>query len=260
MNGRLFDDFLLSVAGPEKEPLVAHAIARGYGLEIRDFGWWEALDNRGERARLTKWYRPRLPEVRRLVTMHGPFDDLAPASGDPRIVAVTRSRVTACLDVAEQLGVTRVVFHTCFHYHNPQPWSLPAWAGRHAAFWRDVLRGRTVEVLLENLWDPSPELFGSAIDMIGLPAVAACLDTGHAHVHTAAPPHFWVEALGPRLRQLHLHDNDQSFDQHLVPGEGTIDWSAFAQALRSLGVSVPAVLELDGMEQIEAAVEFLRGL
>ncbi len=260
MNQPLFDDFLLSVAGPGKEPLVAHAIAHDYGLEIRDFGWWEALENRGERSRLVKWYRARLPQMRRLVTMHGPFDDLAPASSDPRIVAVTRSRVTACLDVAEQLGVTRVIFHTCFHYHNPQPWSLHAWASRHAAFWKEVLRGRKMEVLLENLWDPSPELFGSAIDMIGLPTVAACLDAGHAHVHTTAPPQFWVEALGRRLRQLHLHDNDQSFDQHLVPGEGTIDWPLFARALRGLDLSLPMVLELDGIKQVEAAVEFLHKL
>src|SRR5512144_3061827 len=106
MGQPLFEDFLLSVAGSGKEPVISYALARGYGLEIRDFGWWEARENRGERTRLVKWYRARLPQFHRLVTMHGPFDDLAPASSDPRIVAVTRSRVTACLDVAEQLEVT----------------------------------------------------------------------------------------------------------------------------------------------------------
>ncbi len=55
-----------------------------------------------------------------------------------------------------------------------------------------------------------------------------------------------------RIRSTHLHDNDGHEDQHLFPGEGTIDWSKAMQLLASHSSQYPLLLEL----KEPAGVEF----
>ena len=60
------------------------------------------------------------------------------------------------------------------------------------------------------------------------------LDTGHAHVvgeSLAAA----LAAMGDRLFHVHIDDNNGQRDQHLIPGDGTIDLRAFVTQLRSSG-------------------------
>jgi sugar phosphate isomerase/epimerase len=253
----LFDDLLLSIVDDDREKWMAYAAAHGYGVEIRDFGWHKPLSEAAARAELVLRYRDRLRGFRGPVTVHGPDSDLSPGGDDPAIVAISRQRISACLDVVEELGVKRMISHTCFHHPEPQPSYLTRWIARHAAFWREVLEGRKVEVVLENLWDPDPQAFAAAVDEADLPNVGACLDVGHAHVHSDFPPHRWVEALGPRIRHLHLHDNDRSYDRHDAIGEGTLDWSALVSALRQQGLRPTATLEVR-FDRIAASVERLR--
>jgi sugar phosphate isomerase/epimerase len=70
------------------------------------------------------------------------------------------------------------------------------------------------------------------------------LDTGHAHI--AGDLSGLVNLAGRRLQSLHLHDNDGHGDQHLVPGEGTIDWVPFLRELRASGYEGPLMLEVQG--------------
>lgn len=62
------------------------------------------------------------------------------------------------------------------------------------------------------------------------PHVGLCFDTGHNHV--AAPGSFELPGLYPdRIFALHVHDNNGKTDEHLLPGEGTVDWAAFMGAI-----------------------------
>jgi len=61
------------------------------------------------------------------------------------------------------------------------------------------------------------------------PAVGLCYDSGHAHVTGDAAA---VLALfAPYVVTVHLHDNDGASDQHLIPGQGTMDWPAVVAEL-----------------------------
>jgi sugar phosphate isomerase/epimerase len=53
-----------------------------------------------------------------------------------------------------------------------------------------------------------------------------------------------IETLGDRIRSVHVHDNHGVRDEHLWPGDGTIDWPRAAQALRALANPPMAVLEI----------------
>ena len=67
-----------------------------------------------------------------------------------------------------------------------------------------------------------------------------CVDTGHTHEAGS----FWVppvedmiRILGKDISILHLHDNSGHWDDHLLPGMGTIDWPAVFDALDEVGYS-----------------------
>jgi sugar phosphate isomerase/epimerase len=57
--------------------------------------------------------------------------------------------------------------------------------------------------------------------------VGVCFDTGHANLG----PSFHDEAgrLLPLTVTCHIHDNDGSGNQRLFPGQGSIDWTRFAE-------------------------------
>ena len=67
---------------------------------------------------------------------------------------------------------------------------------------------------------------------------AFCLDSGHTHVAAGggylSVPEF-IEYFGDRIKMLHLHDNNGFTDQHLIPGQGTIEWPKVFDALDKIG-------------------------
>lgn len=62
-----------------------------------------------------------------------------------------------------------------------------------------------------------------------------CLDTGHSNFCGENPADA-VRLLGREyLGALHVHDNNGKADQHLIPGNGNIDWTDFSNALQEIG-------------------------
>ena len=65
-----------------------------------------------------------------------------------------------------------------------------------------------------------------------------------------------IALLGSRIAQVHIHDNHGPFahkefndntdmkDEHLWPGEGTINWPAVNAALATLPAATPGILEI----------------
>lgn len=98
----------------------------------------------------------------------------------------------------------------------------------------------------------SPLAIAELVRAVDHPSLGSCLDTGHAHIAGGDAP-AGVATLAESLVSLHLHDNDGSSDQHLLPGRGTIDWPRFAAALADIGYDGRAVLELrapDGLSPV----------
>jgi sugar phosphate isomerase/epimerase len=68
------------------------------------------------------------------------------------------------------------------------------------------------------------------IETIGHAAVVCALDTGHAHVNGGIQA--CIQAFGPRLQHIHLHDNHGEKDEHLEVGKGAIRFAEFAPFLQ----------------------------
>ncbi|MDP9038127.1 MAG: sugar phosphate isomerase/epimerase [Acidobacteriota bacterium] len=138
-----------------------------------------------------------------------------------------------------------------------------------------------MRLLLENLQNEvaTPEHLLYIMKTGHFDNVGVCLDIGHLHLTAESPgaapksreprppSNPYAEAfalLGSRIGQLHLHDNHGPFgnfasptdmhDEHLWPGEGTVDWSAVHAAAAGLPVDTPGVFEPAPNRERPAAV------
>ena len=101
-----------------------------------------------------------------------------------------------------------------------------------------------VRVLIENLTSDAttPEHLMTILDMAHLDHIGVCLDLGHAHIAPGIAEA--IGTLGNRITELHVHDNHGVRDEHLWPGDGTIDWPATVEVLKTLPNPPAAVLEI----------------
>lgn len=119
-----------------------------------------------------------------------------------------------------------------------------------------------VQLLLENLTNAvaTPENLLEILRVGHFSTVGVCLDVGHAHLASSVPEAF--ELLAPRIRELHLHDNHALAggrgDEHLWPGDGSLDWKALGAAIKSLAPETTGMFEIayDAENSADMAARF----
>lgn len=98
--------------------------------------------------------------------------------------------------------------------------------GVRVAFENTKIKGY-LEYVLDNIKDEN---------------VGICFDIGHCHCHFNDDFNF--EKFNNRIFAVHLHDNDKSDDQHLLPFDGTIEWEKFIKNLNKANYKGPVTLEV----------------
>ncbi len=97
----------------------------------------------------------------------------------------------------------------------------------------------SVIIALENL--RRPDYLHYVFSRIESDNLMFCYDSGHDNCHKTDVD--LVSLYGHKLAALHLHDNNGIQDQHLLPGEGIIDWDALALKIKAAGYTGAASLE-----------------
>jgi sugar phosphate isomerase/epimerase len=123
-------------------------------------------------------------------------------------------------------------------------------------------RHRGVTIAIENTPGEmaTPANLKNFLEQTRLTSVKICFDTGHAHLEGGVPEA--LEIVRDFVVTTHIHDNRGERDDHLLPYEGTIDWSA---TLSALPPEAPIVLELKepavaaGSVEVQALAETLAG-
>src|SRR6202049_1543229 len=92
-------------------------------------------------------------------------------------------------------------------------------------------RHRGVTLAIENTPGEmaTPVNLKNFLEQTRLSNVKICFDSGHAHLEGGVPEA--LEIVRDYVATTHLHDNRGERDDHLLPYEGTIDWSATLAAL-----------------------------
>lgn len=170
---------------------------------------------------------------------------------DPGRRADALAGTRAGLHAAAALGAEHAVLHL--------GWQRDAWGDAEHAWAREAVHALLADaaevgvcLCLENIISAGtrvPALI-ELLDEVDPDACAGiCLDLGHAHVDGGVLAE--LEAAAPRLRHLHLHDNDGTQDSHLAPGEGSIPWKQVLSRLAELGFTGSGALEVRDMSRGE---------
>jgi sugar phosphate isomerase/epimerase len=88
-------------------------------------------------------------------------------------------------------------------------------------------------------------------------------DTGHFFQHSNVEKLDMEEIfsrIGKRIKYVHAHDNDGTYDQHSALGKGRFGWPLFLDLLHKYGFSGTIELELKEFEDQLASKEFLLNL
>lgn len=192
-------------------------------------------------------------------TMHGAFFDVTIHSDDPLIREASEKRVRQSMDIAKELGLRGVVFHTGTIPNFRTPFYEETWLKRNKAFWTRIAEEYPdTEVFMENMFDMEPRLLAAlAREMQDVPTFGVCFDYAHARVF-GGDPGPWLEALAPYIRHMHINDNDGREDSHAAVGEGTTDWSLYNAQLRQYHVDATILLETADMGRQRRSLAYMK--
>ncbi|MBL0927309.1 MAG: sugar phosphate isomerase/epimerase [Phycisphaerales bacterium] len=222
-------------------------------------------------VRVAQFYRnvekpPTAAEAVRLVRgLHCEFDSIHavfgahidPSSPDPEHRAECLRIYADEARLSLDLGVRMLVVHPAAPFKEPRQLSEASADAIESHRWpafedfarRLAEQGEKMGVvyLIENLTRAFPMGFHAGelarrVLAVGSPALRMCFDTGHAH--NCGDVVSALRASAPAIAYLHVHDNDGKLDDHRMPGDGTIAWSAFAAALNELRLNVPCMFEV----------------
>ncbi|MDP8224521.1 MAG: sugar phosphate isomerase/epimerase family protein [Candidatus Lernaella stagnicola] len=143
-----------------------------------------------------------------LVVEHGPGDEYDEPNGNGSI---------APLDVYRRFTIDQA--RDTYRRSLEEYWERTREFGLRVALENVMTRASTVTDLLAFCREFDQERFG------------ICVDIGHAHVDGDVLGE--LTKAGSSLVAVHMHDNDGSDDQHLVPGEGSVDWPGVMRHLKA---------------------------
>jgi sugar phosphate isomerase/epimerase len=151
--------------------------------------------------------------------------------------------IKRALEAAEHIPIKKLVVHLG---EKNDAWSLRTieYATTALEHLGAFARPLGVCVLVENLTSDAttPEHLMTILELGHLDQIDVCLDLGHAHISPGIRDA--IGTLGKRIGEVHVHDNHGLRDEHLWPGDGTIDWTATLEGLKQLPSLPAAVLEI----------------
>lgn len=195
-------------------------------------------------------------------TFHAPFEDLWPGARDEEARRLAVRRLRQAVALAPAFRPRGIVVHGGYlgwiYDFDTERWFDPA-----RRTFEEVLETAErvgVDLFLENVFDEAPDHLLRLKDAIGSKRVGLCCDAGHATLFSSLPVHKWVQAFGPALRELHLHDNLGRRDDHLPLGEGMIDFRGVLNAALEVGSLPILTLEPHKREHFDRGLSALRNL
>lgn len=202
----------------------------------------------------------RLREKGTAVTFHAPFMDLNPGAVDERIREATVSRFRQILELVPLFRPRVIVFHPGYDRWRYDS-NVELWLGKSILTWSPlVARAQKlgVKLALENIFEENPFSLQRLLAALNSPFLGYCLDPGHGNLFSQVALTDWIEILGSRLWEIHLHDNHGRADDHLPLGEGKIDFRAIFSLLQAKKLHPIYTLEPHSQEHLGPGLKALK--
>ena len=196
------------------------------------------------------------------ISFHAPFMDLRPGAIDPEIRKATVARLLQVLDLVPYFQPVSVVCHASFdrrYYVSNED----EWLENSVDTWKVLLaraRSMNTAIALENVYEADPEYLRLLLDSLPSQHLCFCLDTGHFNVYATTPLEDWMNALGARLGEIHIHDNNGLLDEHLPVGEGTFPFRAFFEMIDQRNLKPIITIETHSEKRLWRMLENLKTL
>lgn len=205
-----------------------------------------------EKLRESLDYNPSL-------SFHAPFMDLSPGAVDSKIRAATIERFSHVFDIAEILLPKTIVFHSGY-----EKWRyahrVDIWLEESIKTWRPFIERAShlgIKIAIENIFEDEPSSLELLMKELGSENFGICFDAGHCNLFSSMPLEKWLHSLKPYIIELHLHDNDKTFDSHLPIGDGNIDFKTLFSMLKDRNCL--CTIEAHTPEKVLKSMERLRG-
>lgn len=191
------------------------------------------------------------------------------AATEPLVREAVDEYVSLYLQVADRLGAEWIVVHGGYHFTDDREERIDASIARLER----MVRGAAdigLDLLLEN---HNPEPLDSEIhylpvtideckryfDVLSFDRLRWAFTINHAHMLPEGIDAF-IDAFGlDRCREIRLADNNGNKEEHLQPGEGTIDFESFFERCEDLGYSGHYMLAFDDLEDMLSGRDQLAG-
>lgn len=230
----------------------------GCACEYNDFFLASILDDKKKQLEIIEAYAKLRSDFSK-DTMHGAFLDVTVHSSDAKIREISELRVRQSMDIAKEMGLRGVVFHTNRLYGFRDAVYLKGWKETNKRFFAGICESYpNQQIFMENMFDEAPDvLCGLAEEMTDYGNFGVCLDYAHG-VISDTPVVEWMKQLAPYVRHMHINDNDLKNDLHAPLGEGQINWKTFVKELEEYKIDASILIEVSGMEKQKKSLEFLK--
>lgn len=185
------------------------------------------------------------------------------------------------LDICGIMGVKYVVVHPIHHMvypgHEQEIYDINM---RYYSSLIPFCEKYGYKIAIENMWQREQktkrichdtcsrmeELIRYIDGLGGTQHFVACLDIGHTSL-VGLEPQDCIRELGHKyLHSLHVHDNDYTGDQHLLPGQGLMNWDEVCRALADIDYDGELTYEADNFlkrfskDMMPLAVKFMNDI
>ncbi len=255
----MIDRIFAAPKGCTLEEGIGFAVANRLDYELPSFYYPENLDNKdAEIAR----YQKLLTNFRGILSMHGPIFDVNVVSLDPELEKISKYRYLQAINIAKEMDVRYLVFHTQWTPIYPAANASKQWLAKVTDYWEAMvaehLEGSNLTILIENFLDSSPESMLTLLSRVSSPHLKACLDTGHINIFSELSPIDWMHALGNHVAYIHAHNNGGEVDSHDSFEKGLLDMESFLNHLALLPQKVHLAIETSTYEGLEKSYEMVK--
>lgn len=250
----MIDRIFAAPKGADLAEGIAFALENKLDYELPTFYFPENLDRADEEIAR---YRDLLADFKGVLSMHGPIFDMNVVSLDPEIEQASRRRYVQAIQIAKELDVRYLVFHTQWTPIYTAANATKQWLAKQTDYWERMiaehLEDSNLTILLENFLEPRPDIQASLLSRISSPHVRACLDTGHVNIFSELSPIDWLRELGSHVAYIHAHNNTGTVDSHDAFDTGLLDMEAFLNHLAMLPQKIHLAIETHSVEGMQSS-------
>ncbi|MGN0350516.1 MAG: sugar phosphate isomerase/epimerase family protein [Roseburia sp.] len=228
------------------------------GFEYNDFFLPEMLDDKKKQMERINAYSKVRSDFSG-DTMHGAFLDVTIHSQDLKIREISKLRMCQSMDIAKEMNLRGVVFHTGRLYNFRDVNYLKNWLELNEQFLRVLLEQYPKqEIWLENMFDEAPDVLAELAErMRDCPGFGICFDYAHAVIYGGNPEE-WFQKLAPFIRHIHINDNDLKGDLHQSVGSGKLNWELFQEQILHYKLEASVLIEVNGEEKQKKSIEYMK--